>query len=125
MRWMLTWTAAGTVALGSQRHGERRRLTGGGWYREVEGDTGISRVCSLVLKDERGGRRRGRSGGEASGLTATALERCSGETKVTRRKPSLLRCRRCGRRGSGGSGCVRIARRSRGGEMGSSGSYGG
>lgn len=90
MRWTLTWTVAGTTALGSQRHGERRRLIGGGWYREVEGATRVTTRCSRVLEDNCGDRRRGWSGGEASGSTATVLERCSGETKVTRRKPSLL-----------------------------------
>ena len=51
--------------LGNRRHGERRRLTDGGWYGRVAGVIAILVGCSPVREDDGGGRRRARSGGAA------------------------------------------------------------
>ena len=71
VRWRLT--RRGHVGTGRQRrrrlwnrrHGERRRLTGGGWYGRVEDAIADLVVCSPAREDDGGGRRRARSGGAA------------------------------------------------------------
>ena len=125
MRWRVTWTAARAAAHGNQRHGERRRLTGGEWYGRVAGVSANLLVQLRVVEDKRGDRRRGFGGGGGTGSTATALGRCSGETEVAPRSPLIARCQRCRRCGSSGLGLAGIARRSSGGGIESTSSSGG